>query len=56
MNRGIFWFRRDLRLADNAALSRAVESHDELLFVHVDEKTGDDYDASRSWLRTSERM
>ncbi len=53
MNRGIFWFRRDLRLADNAALSRAVESHDELLLVHVDEKAGGDYDASRSWLRKS---
>ena len=31
MNRGIFWFRRDLRLADNPALERACRSHDELV-------------------------
>ena len=31
----VFWFKRDLRLADNAALKAAVESPDQLLLVYV---------------------
>ena len=53
MNRGIFWFRRDLRLADNAALQRACQSHDALLLVYIDEGVGAAHDASRAWLRQS---
>ena len=53
MNRGIFWFRRDLRLADNAALERACQSHDALLLVYVDECAAAAYNASRAWLRMS---
>jgi len=53
MNRGIFWFRRDLRLADNPALDRACRAHDELLLVHIDEGGAGTQDASRAWLRKS---
>lgn len=53
MNRGIFWFRRDLRLADNAALERACAAHDGLLLVYIDETADMAYDASRTWLRRS---
>lgn len=53
MNRGIFWFRRDLRLADNPALERACQSHDALLLVYIDESAAAAYDASRAWLRRS---
>ena len=53
MSRGIFWFRRDLRLADNPALERACRSHDPLLLVYIDEGAGAGYDASRAWLRQS---
>ena len=53
MSRGIFWFRRDLRLADNPALERACRSHDALLLVYIDEGAGAGYDASRAWLRQS---
>ena len=38
--RNIFWFRRDLRLADNPALLAAIENCDELIAVFIlDEKT-----------------
>ena len=53
MNKGIFWFRRDLRLADHPALERACQSHDELLLVYVDADAGQRHDASRAWLRRS---
>ena len=53
MDRGIFWFRRDLRLADNPALERACRSHDELLLLYIDEDDGQEADASRAWLRKS---
>ena len=53
MNRGIFWFRRDLRLADNPALSRAIQSHDDVLFVYIDEVEPGSHDASRAWLGKS---
>ena len=35
MARSIFWFRRDLRLADNPALSAAIESSDEIVPVFI---------------------
>ena len=53
MNKGIFWFRRDLRLADHPALERACQSHDELLLVYVDADAGQTAHASRAWLRRS---
>ena len=37
--RNIFWFRRDLRLADNPALLAAIENCDELIAIYIlDEK------------------
>lgn len=53
MTPGIYWFRRDLRLADNPALARALASHEAVLFVYIDETAGSPYDASRAWLRKS---
>ena len=53
MTRGIFWFRRDLRLADHPALERAIQSHHALLLVYVDNAADNVYDASRAWLRRS---
>ena len=50
MNPGIVWFRRDLRLADHPALERALQSHDALLLVYIDEDRAP-YSASRAWLR-----
>jgi deoxyribodipyrimidine photo-lyase len=40
---GLVWFRRDLRLADNPALTAAAEQHGKLLLVYVDsrEEEGD---------------
>ena len=52
MNTGIVWFRRDLRLADHPALERALQSHDALLLVYIDEDDAP-YSASRAWLRRS---
>ena len=52
MNTGILWFRRDLRLADHPALERALQSHDALLLVYIDEDRAP-YSASRAWLRRS---
>ena len=53
MSRGIFWFRRDLRLADHPALERACASHDELALVYIDETHAQPHDASRAWLARS---
>ncbi|QIK80732.1 deoxyribodipyrimidine photo-lyase [Lysobacter sp. HDW10] len=53
MTTGIYWFRRDLRLADNAGLARALAAHDALCFVYIDEPTAEPYDAHRAWLRRS---
>jgi deoxyribodipyrimidine photo-lyase len=53
MSRGIFWFRRDLRLADNPALERACASHDGLLLIYIDDAGAQPCDASRAWLRKS---
>jgi deoxyribodipyrimidine photo-lyase len=53
MNRGIFWFRRDLRLADHPALDRACRAHDELLLLYIDEAGERAADASRAWLHKS---
>ncbi|MDB4727979.1 DASH family cryptochrome [Saprospiraceae bacterium] len=35
MKRGLFWFRNDLRLADNYALSEAVKECDEIVPVYI---------------------
>ena len=53
MTQAIFWFRRDLRLADHPALERAIQSHHALLLVYVDNAADNVYDASRAWLRRS---
>ena len=53
MTQGLFWFRRDLRLADHPALARACQSHDRLLLVYVDDDADGPFDASRAWLRLS---
>lgn len=52
MSTGIVWFRRDLRLADHPALERALQSHDQLLLVYIDENNAP-YSASRAWLGRS---
>ena len=33
--RSIFWFRRDLRLADNPALNAAIAAHEEIVPVFI---------------------
>lgn len=53
MKRGIYWFRRDLRLADNPALERACNSHDALLLVYIDDAASQPYTATRAWLQKS---
>jgi deoxyribodipyrimidine photo-lyase len=46
--RNIFWFRRDLRLADNPALLAAIENSDEIVAVYIlDEKINKDSGAKR---------
>jgi len=46
--RNIFWFRRDLRLADNPALLAAIENSDEIVAVYIlDEKIIKDSGAKR---------
>ena len=46
--RNIFWFRRDLRLADNPALLAAIENSDEVVAVYIlDEKINKDSGAKR---------
>ncbi len=49
----IVWFRRDLRLADNAALSAAVASGDEVVAVALARGAYADADASDAWRRLS---
>ncbi len=53
MSTALVWFRRDLRLADNAALRAAVDRHDHVVpvFVHAPDEEGDwaPGGASRWW-------
>jgi deoxyribodipyrimidine photo-lyase len=57
MTTAIVWFRRDLRLADNPALSAACAAHDRVLplYIHAPEEEGDwmPGGASRWWLHHS---
>ncbi|MCX7960311.1 MAG: DNA photolyase family protein [Burkholderiales bacterium] len=57
MSTAIVWFRRDLRLADNAALAAALERADRLVlvYVHAPDEDGDwpPGAASRWWLHRS---
>ena len=39
MKRGLFWFKNDLRLHDNEALTKAIEECDELVFCYCIERT-----------------
>ncbi|MGQ7843337.1 cryptochrome/photolyase family protein [Granulosicoccus sp. 3-233] len=57
MSRGLMWFRQDLRLSDNPALSEACRSCDELLCVFIDDPMEQGISrlgaASRVWLHHS---
>ncbi len=57
MTRGIFWFRRDLRVADNPLLAKAAADCDELLLLYIDEPAVEsrwpEGAASRWWLQSS---
>ena len=57
MSTGLVWFRRDLRLADNPALSEALERHDTIIcvFIHSPEEEApwQPGAASRWWLHHS---
>ena len=57
MTTAIFWFRRDLRLADNPALVEAVKAHDHVvpLYIHAPEEEGEwaPGAAGRWWLHHS---
>jgi len=57
MSTAIVWFRRDLRLADNPALTEAVGNHEHVvaLYVHAPEEEGEwaPGAASRWWLHHS---
>ncbi|MDR6936047.1 deoxyribodipyrimidine photo-lyase [Luteibacter sp. 3190] len=57
MSTAIVWFRRDLRLADNPALTAAAKAHDTVLavYVHAPEEDGEwaPGAASRWWLHHS---
>ena len=57
MNTAIVWFRRDLRLADNPALTKALQSAERvvLLFIHAPKEDGEWAmgAASRWWLHHS---
>jgi deoxyribodipyrimidine photo-lyase len=57
MRTAIVWFRRDLRLADNAALAHALESAERLIpvYIHCPDKAGrwSPGAASRWWLHHS---
>lgn len=57
MKLAIFWFRRDLRLADNPGLSAALERYDRVLPVYLwspeDEGEWSPGGAARWWLRRS---
>ena len=47
--RGIVWFRRDLRVADNRALHRAADECDEILPLFVIDDAVWDASANRRW-------
>ncbi|CAG0966997.1 partial Deoxyribodipyrimidine photo-lyase, partial [Anaerolineae bacterium] len=57
MATAILWFRRDLRLADNPALSQSLQAADKVIpvYIHAPEEDGAwaDGSASRWWLRHS---
>ena len=57
MRVGLVWFRRDLRLADNAALRAALDACDRVVpvFIHApnEEKPWQPGGASRWWLHRS---
>jgi len=57
MTTAILWFRRDLRLADNPALEKALQTADDVVavFIHSPEEEGAwaDGSASRWWLHHS---
>lgn len=57
MTTAIVWFRRDLRLADNPALSAALNAYDRVLpvYIHAPDEEGDwaPGGASRWWLHHS---
>jgi len=57
MSTAIVWFRQDLRLADNPALSHAIENCDRLVLVYIDDPrpatAGQMGSASRAWLHHS---
>ncbi len=57
MSTGLVWFRRDLRLADNPALSAALERHDKIVCVYIHAPDEDapwqPGAASRWWLHHS---
>ena len=57
MSAGVVWFRRDLRLADNPALSAALDGHDEIICVYIHAPEEDapwqPGAASRWWLHHS---
>ena len=57
MTTAIVWFRRDLRLADNPALTAACEAHEHVLpvYIHAPHEEGDwaPGGASRWWLHHS---
>lgn len=49
--KGCFWFRKDLRLADNPALNAAIEACDEivLLYFHEDEASSRPLGGAQRW-------
>lgn len=57
MTTGLVWFRRDLRLADNPALSEALARHDQIICVYIhapdEEAPWQPGAASRWWLHHS---
>lgn len=57
MSTALVWFRRDLRLADNPALSAALERHERVLPVYIDDADAESPwapgGASRWWLHHS---
>jgi deoxyribodipyrimidine photo-lyase len=54
MNTAIFWFRKDLRLHDNAALYNATKNHEKVIAVFIYDETLHDFgSASKWWLHHS---
>jgi len=49
MKRALYWFREDLRLLDNPALTAMVEQADEAIFAFV-------IPNSDQWSRSEDRM